>query len=536
MARVRETLRPWTRQPQQSQGNVGFNRDFAEGLVWLSTPSIGNSGDESVVVTDLVNGGTTTQRYTAAEYRLERKVVTPFGVGIRAGDSAGGNPSGASYIGGCLNGKTELTLCVAFIKSESDANEQWVNFRSDYQHTLDVFGSTPTTLTFGADWGGAWNGADQQTVNAGDGLVVLLASINQSGARLFFNGVLTGTKSGGAFTTSSSSVDIYRRGLMAGLWISPILLHAAWGRALTDEQAIQITRNPWQLFEPRRILVPVSTRPAPAPSLNPRMRAVSRPWTQQPQYKQPIDTKVWPGRSTVVLPSLGESCVYGEVSSFTATDRNDPFGLVSTQGRLLGWRPNSSTIAGEVSSFTTDPFDIGADGSMIAILTSPDWAQSYSPSIVYGGGSWGLYVRLTSASSAMAAYVDDPLTSGYSAEITGLPTLANNEFRAVGLTKVGATVKVFSCGQMVSTTGGNGGMRKDSGGGGLGAYLTDNYGRSPLFAVTGAVVSDEVMLALTRHPGAPFGIFQQSLRVPATAATFNYQPARSYHQFRLRRN
>jgi hypothetical protein len=157
-----------------------------------------------------------------------------------------------------LNGLQEFSMLAWFIFGASDDNAQWLNFRTDNQHTLDVFSKTSTSITWGADWTGAWNGASQQTLSGlvdGD-LVCIGVSINQSGARFFANGFFSGTKSGSGFTTSSSSVSITRHTRARHLGA------AMFRAALSDAELQTLTNNPWQLFEDELLYIPVAGPPA----------------------------------------------------------------------------------------------------------------------------------------------------------------------------------------------------------------------------------------------------------------------------------
>lgn len=171
--------------------------------------------------------------------------VTPFGQAGR--NRATSNAGNCIYTAssGVLSGAQELTLLAWFVFGSADDNAQWMNFRTDLQHTLDVFAKTSTSVTWGADWAGAWNGASQQTLSGlvdGD-FVCIGASINQSGARFFANGRYSGTKSGSGFTTSSSSVAVARATRASQLGA------AAFRAALSDADMQALTGNPWQLFE-----------------------------------------------------------------------------------------------------------------------------------------------------------------------------------------------------------------------------------------------------------------------------------------------
>lgn len=179
--------------------------------------------------------------------------ATPFGIAaVNASIGVGGLNANATrweVTTDALCGATEITLLSSFWRrGATDESTQWLNFRTDYSHSMDVFASTATTLTFGADWAGAWNGASQQTVTIGDGLVTIIAVIRQDGARFFCNGVMTGTKAGSGFTVGSTPYAVM---INSGAR-SPILFQEAWKAALSDAQALQLSRNPWDAFAPQR--------------------------------------------------------------------------------------------------------------------------------------------------------------------------------------------------------------------------------------------------------------------------------------------
>jgi len=152
-----------------------------------------------------------------------------------------------------LVGAQELTLFAWFEFRATDPSSQWMNFRQDNQHTLDIFSKTSNSITWGADWAGAWNGATQQTTSGlvdGD-FVCIGASINPSGARFFVNGRYSGAKIGSGFTVSGNAVQVARatRARQYGA--------AAFRKALSDAEMALLTGVPSLLFDDEIILVPV---------------------------------------------------------------------------------------------------------------------------------------------------------------------------------------------------------------------------------------------------------------------------------------
>lgn len=168
----------------------------------------------------------------------------PYGTehGLAVRNTAGTSESALNYTASTsvLSGCTELTMVVWLQFKSGGTSAQWLNFRTELQHTLDVFSQTSSSITWGSDWAGAWNGANQQTLsglNDGD-FVCIGASITQSGARFFAQGKLSGTKSGSGFTTSSSSVAI-----VSGMRL-PMFGGVAFRRALSDAEMSALTLNP----------------------------------------------------------------------------------------------------------------------------------------------------------------------------------------------------------------------------------------------------------------------------------------------------
>jgi hypothetical protein len=245
---------PWYSQPQEVTKPADWAVDG--GICWLW--SVAQSSNSH-----LRNLANRSAPIAVSQDTNNELVITPAKDGLTAYNSVGSNASALSYLAStdALSGLTELSLFVWFRFVANATSGQWMNFRTDNQHTLDIFSQTSSSVTWGADWAGAWNGTSKQTLSGlTDGeLVCVGASINQSGARLFHQGRLSGTKTGGAFTTSSSSVRV----LQSLTQNSQIYGASAYRRALSDLEMMAVTRRPWAQFDPLRIWVPVSAGGAP---------------------------------------------------------------------------------------------------------------------------------------------------------------------------------------------------------------------------------------------------------------------------------
>ncbi len=235
-----------TKQPQYS-ASLDPSSPGARGLAWLSYANTVVPGATGCI-RDVVSGRTAalqdSNNYLTRSAHALGWINTRF---------IGSNEASLGYTGpvGLLNGATELTLFVSFVFRSGANSAQWDNFYVANQHTLSVFSQTSSSVTFGVDWAGAWNGTSTQTVsNLNDGdVVMLLAVVNQSGARLFAavnqGARFLGTKSGSGFTVSSAAntVDIVR-GIRGDL-----VLSGAIRRAMPDAEALTLLRNQWQLLK-----------------------------------------------------------------------------------------------------------------------------------------------------------------------------------------------------------------------------------------------------------------------------------------------
>ena len=246
----RLTRLPRTAQPQE---RAGPNPDWlSRRLAYLwGMPN----GSSNVRLLNLVDGTSAASQDANNDFE-----TVPTRAGLAGRNRAGTSAGALHYLQTtpALSGLQEFSMLAWFIFGSADENAQWLNFRTDNQHTLDVWSKTSTSLTWGADWAGAWNGVSQQTLSGlvdGD-FVCIGASITQSGCRFFANGSFSGTKSGSGFTTSSSSVSVTRHTRARHLGA------AMFRAALSDAEMQAITANPWQLFEDEIIFVPAS---APAP-------------------------------------------------------------------------------------------------------------------------------------------------------------------------------------------------------------------------------------------------------------------------------
>lgn len=238
---LRELLLPWDAQPQEA---VGINPVWARDCLALV------SGAEPI---NVVNGERANATGAAAARRLPGTMGIARGAGsVRYGDGrdlynvapwsgdftmlyVGFNnyTGGSGNVMGLVNAAVS-TLRVYFgeVSSKtgivtSPSGGSTVNVREAVQNNLLVprvhFGRlSGTSLTLWRD--GELQGTSTQ------------ASSNWSDAPLFYVG--------GVGWTATQQADVFLAGI--------------WSRALSDDEIVTLSANPWQLFEPRRIHVPVA--------------------------------------------------------------------------------------------------------------------------------------------------------------------------------------------------------------------------------------------------------------------------------------
>jgi hypothetical protein len=247
------TWRRWT-QPPQVPVEIDWAHPIARGLVWYSAPSshpLGTGpGYYLSGAHQILNIANPKQAATAADgNNIYVRGPTPAGMGLKGQWLSSASAMAYNVSSTMLSGLTQLSLSSWFYKRPitTGAYADLKNFRSDNQHCLDIYNSSPTQLQWGSDWTGNWNGSSPATLVLAQGFAIIGSCIRQSGGRYFHQGRFSNAKSGGAFTTSSSSFAVLRY-----ITDHEVLGNAAWGRALEDAEMIEFQRNPYALLKPYR--------------------------------------------------------------------------------------------------------------------------------------------------------------------------------------------------------------------------------------------------------------------------------------------
>lgn len=234
--------KPRTGQPKH---NVGPNPKWvSSGLLWLWGMPQGSSrtGLRNVVRPEV-----------AASQDSNNEFITAVGRHGIAGLNTASTPTALKYLAprAPLAGATEFTIVSWFIFDAADVSGQWLNFRSDNEHSLDIFSQTADSITWGADWRSAWNGTGNKVLSGlstGD-LVVLCVTVDASGARFFDNSGFAGTEAGAAFTLLDVACSVVASAR------SKVYGGAVFNRALSDASARSLQSNPWQLFADEEVPV-----------------------------------------------------------------------------------------------------------------------------------------------------------------------------------------------------------------------------------------------------------------------------------------
>lgn len=241
ISRLRELRLPWTQQPQEA---VGVDRDHPLGgaldALWLP---------DSVAPVDVIGG--------------IRSSGAPAGVAL------GSAPEGRAILGSTSAGTAFAIrprnayphVLVAY--GVMDANNGWVlsyMTGDGGESILSVLSTGEVKYGPRRNYGTARSLKSTPTYAAGTPLCVIVQVFSDTDYRLYVNGSqANGTLSFGTGGTWLNSMG------PVGAQLSGRISLLGWGfgvEALTDAQALAITRNPqqelWRMFESQRIWVPVA--------------------------------------------------------------------------------------------------------------------------------------------------------------------------------------------------------------------------------------------------------------------------------------
>ena len=238
---LRESLLPWGSQPQEA-----VQLDARHSNAWCVLPSV----SQRDLVFDVAPSVTTG--------------VEPSQRGIAAKDTAIVTYTNAAKIG--ANGP-KVTLIIVTNQQAAGVRDDIIsisNANSPFQQiTIAANANTSGGTVSGSLAAFSYNGGFLSTV-AGTGLItgnwqtVLVTVRGDGSVHLFTEAgkVGAGATSGTSWYSSSSLIRMVRGRQFFSL-------AAILGNDFTDEEALVHVRNPWQIFAPRRIWVPVSAASGP---------------------------------------------------------------------------------------------------------------------------------------------------------------------------------------------------------------------------------------------------------------------------------
>lgn len=207
--------------------------------------------------------------------------AAPFGVGVDCVSNAlEWHVAGGTASTDCTGGSRNITLVTTFLLDATAANQYIAGFCTS---GTTLFQTNQASGTFN------WTVRNSANAIASASLSGFVAGVpyvsvarldttnNAMQVWLYGNGQLrtaTNTPPGGTYNIGGVSLAHLNRGsgveLTVDGWIGD---HATFDIALTDAECISLATNPWQLFEPRRILIPVtaaaSTYTLSAPTYTP---------------------------------------------------------------------------------------------------------------------------------------------------------------------------------------------------------------------------------------------------------------------------
>ena len=233
--------RPWDSQPQEGQP-ADAERPICAGLVSLfsSAAPISNAAGGALSIGSLQSS-------------VGRQGVSVTGATTSGFISSTAPISGDRTIAFYCRPASAAGTKVVFTSTTGSGVGYWIGIAS------------------GANWsiGGVISGGtDSVSVGSDQLIVVTKRGTTHS---IWVDGIFKGSGTS-ALADGSSGFTWLRFGTgTANSWTSAVgVLHmgATWSRALSDFEVAEVSRNPWQLFEPQRIFIPVAAGGGGVPTLS----------------------------------------------------------------------------------------------------------------------------------------------------------------------------------------------------------------------------------------------------------------------------
>ena len=325
-------LLPWDRRPAQPLQGPLAPRILISALAGVERASIGNF--------EFTRSGTITPR------------ATPFGVGV---SSSGGSdeilaPTGTEIVAAAgLNSFSVLFACQ--LNATGQTNRYLArNGISAHQRAI-IYGYAANQFEFFSEGHSGTNPRTGSGITVSDTLPHVIAYTYDGatwagwldGQNIFSVSrtfTLTAVTGGPAAILSASA---------AGYINATFLLSAAWDRGLSPKEASELTANPWQLFQPRRIFVPMS---APS-SVSSAAAAVAG---ESGAFAATASSP-----ATATLATTGNS---GTFAASASTETSVSLAATGDSGTFSGLASTVATatlaVTGDTGTFSGSAFSIGS--------------------------------------------------------------------------------------------------------------------------------------------------------------------------------
>jgi hypothetical protein len=157
------------------------------------------------------------------------------------------------------------------------------------------------------------------------------------------------------------------------------LYHGLTGTRVNPEPtALSLVNNPWQIFEPEPVRIPIST---PA-VIRQRVREVLIPWDSQPQEAIAFDYSRWNIPANLILGSLADATGFWDVLERRRIEYTTPQLDVLLSGGGLGLHPQATATATQWIRPTVD-FDTATISFHVVL-----WVDSYGTLTGTGSTVW----------------------------------------------------------------------------------------------------------------------------------------------------
>jgi hypothetical protein len=230
VGKIREELWPWTEQPQ-------VNTPAIDAFAALN-PGGGARPPFSAITSTTVtaNGVSILSSSVGTTIAADESKVLPFG----------------------------SVATILFEVDQSGTNRGWTigTQTGNFPQTFNVYLNFSGTFYF--RWGGEVSGVTSLQFADSNSVGIYLLSVGPAGMQAWRNGILIGSNSATPTRGTTSNALTFQSNDPA--YTIKSALYASWSRQFPAAVNASLSRNPWQLFTPRRIPIPTATAAGGAPT------------------------------------------------------------------------------------------------------------------------------------------------------------------------------------------------------------------------------------------------------------------------------